>query len=111
MATFIMLTRIEPAALATPHAIETLERHAADRIKAACPEVEWVHNYAVLGPYDYVDVFRAPDIATAMKVAALVRIWGHAHTEVWPAADWASFKEIVRSLPEPLVAHAGPAPA
>jgi hypothetical protein len=47
-----------------------------------------------------VDTFRAPDIATAMKVAALVRIFGQAHTEAWSAAEWSSFKRSERSLPE-----------
>jgi uncharacterized protein with GYD domain len=106
MATFIMLTRVAPEALRTPHGLEALERHASDRIKAECPDVRWIHNYAVLGPHDYVDIFQAPDIATAMKVAALVRTYGQAHTEVWSAVEWPAFKEILHSLPEPFVAQA-----
>ena len=100
MQTFIMLTRISPEALRSTHALETLERRAMSAVRAECPQVEWVHSYAVLGPCDYLDVFRAPDIETATKVATLVRIAGHAHTEVWGATEWARFKEIVRELPE-----------
>ena len=36
-----------------------------------------------------------------MKIAALVRTCGHAHTEVWPAKTWGEFKELVRHLPGP----------
>jgi uncharacterized protein with GYD domain len=62
--------------------------------------VEWVGSYAVLGPYDYVDVFRAPNLDTATKVSAIVRTYGHAQTETWAATEWDHFKEVVRSVEE-----------
>ena len=100
MTTFIMLTKVSPEAIRSPNAVETLERQAMNAIRAECPQVEWLNSWAVLGPYDYVDVFRAPDIAAATKVAMLVRIAGHATTEVWPATEWPTFKAMVRELPE-----------
>jgi uncharacterized protein with GYD domain len=54
-----------------------------------------------MGPYDYVDIFEAPSIQAAMRVSALVRTYGHAHTEVWPALAWPDFKKIVHELPGP----------
>ena len=100
MTTFIMLTRVSPEAILSPHAVETLERQAMSAVRAECPQVEWLHSWAILGPYDYVDVFRAPDVETATKVATLVRIAGHATTEVWAATEWPQFKAMVRELPE-----------
>ncbi len=100
MATFIMLTRVSPEALRSPRGVEVLERVAMTAVRAECTGVEWLQSYAVLGPYDYLDIFTAPDIETATKVATLVRIAGHAHTEVWPATDWTRYKEMVRELPE-----------
>jgi hypothetical protein len=32
---------------------------------------------------DYLNVFTAPDIEMAMKVAAIIRTFGHARTEIW----------------------------
>ncbi len=100
MPTFIMLTRVSPAALRSPQGIEVLERVAMTAVRAECPQVEWLQSYAVLGPYDYLDIFHAPDVETATKVATLVRIGGQAHTEVWPATEWTRYKEMVRELPD-----------
>ena len=70
-----------------------------ERIRSECPEVKWLENYAILGPWDYLDIFEAPDIETATKVTTLIRTFGHAHTEVWVATQWKRFKEMVRELP------------
>jgi uncharacterized protein with GYD domain len=100
MQTFIMLTRLSPEAVRHPKAYETLERAAMSAIQEQCPQVRWLHSWAVLGPHDYLDVFAAPDIETAARVAALVRLAGHAQTEVWGAVEWPAFRDMVRALPE-----------
>lgn len=99
MATFVMLTRLTHGALVSPSSLENLEREVMERIRAECPGVEWVASYAVLGPYDYIDVFKAPDQDAAMKVATVLRTFGHAQTEIWGAVEWDRFKELVRYLP------------
>jgi uncharacterized protein with GYD domain len=99
MAHFIMLTRLAPTALQSPKTLEELEKKVMERIRSECSRVEWLHNFALLGPYDYLDVFKAPDFDTAFKVSAIVRSFGHAHTEVWGATEWAGFKELIREMP------------
>lgn len=99
MASFIMLTRLTHGALQSPSSLENLEREVMGRIEVECPEVEWLSSYAVLGPCDYLDIFQAPDIDTATKVATIVRTFGHAETEIWGATEWQHFKELVRYLP------------
>lgn len=100
MADFIMLTRLSSSEVGSPRTLETLEERVMARIRSECPRVEWIANYAVLGPYDYLDVFRAADNADAFKVAAIVRSFGHAHTEIWAAEAWRAFKAMIRDLPE-----------
>ena len=77
MATFIMLTRLNPDAVRSPR---DLEREAMKRVREECPDVEWLNSYAVLGPCDYLDIFIADDIETAARVSALIRTFGHAQT-------------------------------
>jgi uncharacterized protein with GYD domain len=64
MATYVMLTKLSPEALTRPESVEELNRQVEDRIKKECPTVKWVANYAILGPYDYLDIFEAPGILT-----------------------------------------------
>lgn len=99
MPTYVMVTRLASGALRSPRSLEDLENRVMERIRSECPSVEWLSNFAVLGPWDYLDIFRAPDVDTATKVSALIRTFGHAHTELWPATEWKHFKEIIRELP------------
>jgi uncharacterized protein with GYD domain len=98
MATYVMLTRVDPEALRSPHSLEELEKRAMSAIGAQCPQVKWTASYAVFGPYDYVDVFEAPDNESAAKVSTLIRTSGRAHSEVWPAFEWARFKQMLHGL-------------
>jgi uncharacterized protein with GYD domain len=100
MSLFIMLTRLAPAALKSPASLEEAEKSTMRKIREKCPEVEWVHNFAVMGPYDYVDIFKAPNIETAFKVSTIIRTFGHAQTEIWAATEWNAYKELVRDLPQ-----------
>lgn len=98
MQTFIMLTRLSPDAVRSPQALEQLEQKAMERVRKDCPDVQWLESYAILGPCDYLDIFRAKDVEAASRVSTLIRTVGHARTEIWPATEWKRFKEIVRGL-------------
>ncbi|MDE3022229.1 MAG: GYD domain-containing protein [Pseudomonadota bacterium] len=98
MPDFIMLTRLSPELLRNPKSMEDLERQAMEHVRASCPQVEWLHSYAVSGPYDYLDIFTAPDNEVATQVSILFRIYGRAHSEIWSATGWARFKEMLHGL-------------
>jgi uncharacterized protein with GYD domain len=96
--TFVMLTSLSPGNTPSPRSLEDVETEVMERIRKECEGVEWEKSFAVLGPYDYVDIFRAPDIESAAKVATIVRTVGQAHAEVWAATEWHRFKELIRGM-------------
>ena len=100
MSIFVLLTRLSPEALHQPRSFETLERRVDEQVRAHCPGVKWLSSFALLGPWDYMDVIEAPDIEAATRVSVLVRSHAHAHTEIWPAMHWHQFKELLHSLSE-----------
>ncbi len=95
-----MLTRINPDAVRSPRGLEQLERQAMSAVRKECPGVEWHGSYAVLGPYDHLDIFVADGIEMAAKVSTLICAFGHMQTEIWAITEWDRFKEIARALPD-----------
>ena len=95
MATYVMLTRLSPDAVTKPDSIKELGRRVIEKLDAECPEAKWLSSYATLGPYDYLDLFEAPDNETATRVSVVVRSFGHATTEIWPATPWDRFLDVV----------------
>lgn len=102
MPTYAMLTRLTPEAVRRPADLTRLEKDVSKRIREDCPQVRWLGNYAILGPYDYLDLFEAPDEATAARVVMIVRSFGHAQTETWTILPWERFETLI-----PLVAAGG----
>jgi uncharacterized protein with GYD domain len=100
MPTFILLTRLSPQALHQPKSFETLERHVSQQVLNHCPTLKWLSSHALLGPWDYLDIIEAPDMDTVTRASLLVRSYGKAHTEIWPAMPWPDFKLMLRSLAE-----------
>jgi uncharacterized protein with GYD domain len=99
MSTFVMITRLSHDALSTPSGLKNTVKDVMQRIRDHCQGVKWTASYAVLGPADLVDIFEAPSVDEAAKVAAIVRTFGHATTEIWPATSWDSFLKTLGSLP------------
>ena len=98
MPLFVMLTRLVPGSVIVPSGLEEKEKRVMERIRAECPDVEWLSSYALLGPYDYLDLFKAPSVDAALRVSTLVRTQGHAQTEVWAGTEWYHFKDLIRGL-------------
>lgn len=100
MSLFVLLTRLVSEEVKPSFTIGKKEKLVVEKVRKACPQVKWLADYAVMGPYDYLDIFEAPDTETAMKVSAIVRQVAGAHTEIWPATQWKEHVRIMRDVAE-----------
>jgi uncharacterized protein with GYD domain len=98
MATFILLTRLVSEEVKPSFTVGKKEKLVVEKVRKACPKVKWLADYALMGSYDYLDIFEAPDVETAMKVSAIVRQVAGAHTEIWPATQWKDHAKIMRDV-------------
>jgi uncharacterized protein with GYD domain len=68
------------------------------RVGATCPGVRWLGHYAILGPYDFMDIYEAPDIETAHRVSLISRSEGAVSAESWPALPYDRFLKLLEDL-------------
>ncbi|MHA1968907.1 MAG: GYD domain-containing protein [Candidatus Hodarchaeales archaeon] len=52
-------------------------------VKEKVPNIRWISHYAILGPYDFLDIFEAANEAEAAKVSLLSRSTGATVAESW----------------------------
>lgn len=97
MSYFVLLTRLSPELVASGESILELNAKAKHLIGLECPEVRWVGSYAVSGPYDYLDIFEAPNNHEATKVSVIIRSIGHGVTELWMATPWDQFTKLAEA--------------
>ena len=61
MKTFVLLTKLSPESSKQMKDRAKLGRAWLDQVKKKCPEVKFVAHYALLGHYDFLDIYEAPD--------------------------------------------------
>ena len=64
------------------------------KVEDLCPGLKWVTHYALLGPYDFMDVYEAPSDESAFRVSLLSRELGAVTAESWPALVYEDYLEI-----------------
>ena len=67
-------------------------------IKEKCPQVKFLGHYALLGPWDFMDIYEAPDEETAAMVSLLSRASGAHQVESWMAIPNSRLREIADAL-------------
>lgn len=98
MATYILMTKLGPGQIEDLKNREQIGREWHQRIKAACPEVKFVAHYALLGSFDFMDIYEAPDEITAAKVSFITQSMGATNAESWTAIPYARFLEVVQDV-------------
>jgi uncharacterized protein with GYD domain len=98
MATFVLLTKLSPERLGDLHGLEGTGRQWMAEVKAKCPEVKFVDHYALLGPFDFMDIYEAPNEETAAKVSMITMSKGAVKAESWTALPYKRFLKIIAAL-------------
>lgn len=98
MPTYVLMTKLSPAVLTDPRGRKTVGKEWKKLVDRACPGVHWLAHYALLGRYDFMDIYEAPDDATAHKVSLLSLTQGAVTAESWPALPYDEFLRIAESV-------------
>jgi len=98
MPVFVLMTRVAPETLHDAKARRAMGKEWLKKVKAACPEVKWLCHYALLGQYDFMDMYEAPDMETAHKVSLISRAEGAVIAESWPALPYDRFLKLLESV-------------
>jgi len=96
--TFVLMTKLSPEVTREMKNRAELGRAWLDQVKAKCPEVKFVAHYALLGQYDFLDVYEAPDEETAAKVSLISQVNGAFQAESWSAIPYKRFVELTREI-------------
>lgn len=88
MPTFVLMTKLAPGGIESGASRRSQGQVWLDKVHEICPGVKFLAHYALLGRYDFMDIYEAPDEATAHTVSLVSRRYGAASAESWPAMAW-----------------------
>jgi uncharacterized protein with GYD domain len=98
MKTFVLMTKLSPELLRQPKQRAEIGREWLEMVKKKCPEVKFVAHYALLGNFDFLDIYEAPDEETAAKVSLISLSHGALAAESWTAIPYKRYIELTREL-------------
>lgn len=102
MKTYVMVTKVAPQdadIIEISHGLQNHNKNSVawfEEVKKLYPEVNILAHYALLGPYDFMCVYEAPDELVAAKISLLSRAKGAYQVESWNAIPT---KEIMDLIP------------
>jgi uncharacterized protein with GYD domain len=96
MPIFILATKLQ-----NPDLVEKRKQQGEEFLKLVrdkVPSIKWIAHYAILGPYDFLDIFEVKDELEAAKVSLLSRSAGATFAESWTVIPYKEFLGIVDDL-------------
>lgn len=98
MPTYILMTKLAPELAKQMKNRAKLGRIWLDKVKEKCPEVKFIAHYALLGQYDFLDIFEAPNEETAIKVSMISLENGAFQAQSWTAIPYKRFIELTKEI-------------
>ena len=94
MGTYVLLTKLTPEVTKDLKNREKIGKRWMDKVTEKCPDVKWLAHYALLGPYDFMDIYEAPSEEVAAKVSLITLSSGAFQVESWAAVPYSRFLEL-----------------
>ncbi|HOD67226.1 MAG TPA: GYD domain-containing protein [candidate division Zixibacteria bacterium] len=104
MKTYVVVSKISqhgPSLVEVAAKMQSLDasgRQWIQDVQQHCPEVRFLAHYALLGPYDFLDIYEAPDEESAAKVSLLASADRMFTVESWTAIPDKRLAEVLRAL-------------
>lgn len=98
MPQYVLMTKLSPDLMADPRGRKAVGKEWLQKVTQQCPDVEWIGHYALLGQYDFMDIYEAPDLETAFRVSHLSRIEGAVEAESWQALPYHDYLDLIEKL-------------
>lgn len=98
MGIYILMTKLTPEISSDLQRREAIGKEWKKKVDELCPDVKWLAHYALLGPYDFMDIYQAESNETATRVSMITRANGALSAESWPAMNWSHFVDIIKEL-------------
>lgn len=98
MKTFVLMTKLSSDLVKDPAKREETGKAWLEVVKEKCPEVKFICHYALLGNYDFMAIYEAPDEEIAAKVSLISLSHGANTAESWTAIPYKRYIELTREL-------------
>ena len=98
MQTYILLTKLSPDVTRQMKDRAKIGRTWMDQVREKCPEVKFIAHYALLGQYDFLDIYEAPDEEIAAKVSMISQANGALHSQSLIAIPYKRFLELTQEI-------------
>jgi uncharacterized protein with GYD domain len=98
MQTYVLLTKLSPDVTRQMKDRAKIGRTWMDLVREKCPEVKFVAHYALLGQYDFLDIYEAPNEEIAAKVSMISQANGALSAQSLIAIPYKRFVELTQEI-------------
>ncbi len=98
MPTYVLMTTLSPEITRNMRNRDEIGREWKQRVANQVPRIKWIAHYALLGPYDFLDIYEAPDEEAAAKVSMISLSMGALRAESWTAIPYSRFIELAKEI-------------
>lgn len=98
MQTYMLFTKLSTDLSYEMKHLKRQGRSWLEQVKDKCPEVKFLAHYAILGEYDFVDIYEAPNPEVAAKVSMISQANGALQARSMLAIPYKRFLELADEI-------------